>query len=441
MAIDFARILQLGGPHPFDFIGAGIDSARSNRRQNQLVALQQAASERADERLQMEQQEFDVRQRAREAQLAQQTSFQEEANAMQAELQQALLDGELSPRESIRLVSRYPNASKAFESQLGSIEESQKQAFIDQTLERSNAFASGDKDRAIRVLERQKDSFEGAPGNEENVKALEGMIDTVKNTENGMRVLGASTNMVLARNWPKFAENLQKIEQVQQKRDEAPLNLAKIAADVKLTKAKVSKVWAENRVLGNKAKKAIAEMKAIQEGKVIGNPERVFKNEMALRKEYEKSVGDFIKVQDSYRKVESADDTAAGDLSLIFSYMKMLDPGSVVREGEFANAQNATGVPGKIRNAYNRTINGKRLNPTQRKEFKSQSKRLFGAAKKRDDEVRTKLTKTIDDFGLSRERVLGEAPEAPTADAQPEVAQNQTQQQSAKSLADSLVGL
>lgn len=61
--------------------------------------------------------------------------------------------------------------------------------------------------------------------------------------------------------------------------------------------------------------------------------------------------------------------TAADDLALIFAFMKMLDPGSVVREGEFANAQNTAGVPDRIVNAYNRALNGTRLSDKQRNEF------------------------------------------------------------------------
>lgn len=65
--------------------------------------------------------------------------------------------------------------------------------------------------------------------------------------------------------------------------------------------------------------------------------------------------------------------SAAGDLALIFAYMKMLDPGSTVREGEFANAQNAGGVPDQIINAYNKVKDGTRLNPNQRALFLQQA--------------------------------------------------------------------
>ena len=68
--------------------------------------------------------------------------------------------------------------------------------------------------------------------------------------------------------------------------------------------------------------------------------------ENTLRDEFNKQAGDFSALRSNYSKIRTAQkaDTAAGDLSLIFGYMKMLDPGSVVREGEFATAQNAGGI-------------------------------------------------------------------------------------------------
>jgi hypothetical protein len=71
---------------------------------------------------------------------------------------------------------------------------------------------------------------------------------------------------------------------------------------------------------------------------------------------------------------------APSDVAFIYSYMKMLDPGSVVREGEFATAQNAAGVPDRIRNAYNATMSGQRLNQQQRAEMLGTAARLAAQA-------------------------------------------------------------
>lgn len=108
-------------------------------------------------------------------------------------------------------------------------------------------------------------------------------------------------------------------------------------------------------------------------------PEDRAKIEKDLRGEYTKLSGDFIKVRDAYGKVKSADATAAGDISLLINYMKILDPGSVVREGEFATAQNATGVPQRIRNAYNNALEGTRLSPIQRNDFLQQAENVYSS--------------------------------------------------------------
>jgi len=98
-----------------------------------------------------------------------------------------------------------------------------------------------------------------------------------------------------------------------------------------------------------------------------------------VRKEFTKLSGDFIKIRDAFKKVQrsGADPTAAGDLALIFNFMKILDPGSVVRESEFATAQNSGSVPSRIRAQYNKILRGERLDDIQRKDFVDRSKQLF----------------------------------------------------------------
>lgn len=108
------------------------------------------------------------------------------------------------------------------------------------------------------------------------------------------------------------------------------------------------------------------------------NPLQVAARSDALRNQFNQdpSYKNAVTIAEQYGNVQAASrvDTAAGDLKLIFSYMKMLDPGSTVREGEFANAQNAAGIPDQIRNLYNRAAKGTRLNPTQRADFLNQAK-------------------------------------------------------------------
>lgn len=102
------------------------------------------------------------------------------------------------------------------------------------------------------------------------------------------------------------------------------------------------------------------------------------------RKEFlgDPTVKDFRNVANATRQIVTltqGEGTAMGDLGLIFSYMKALDPGSVVREGEQATAQNAAGVPEQIRNAYNRLASGQRLSPEQRADMANTALNIYGA--------------------------------------------------------------
>jgi hypothetical protein len=102
-----------------------------------------------------------------------------------------------------------------------------------------------------------------------------------------------------------------------------------------------------------------------------------------LRKEFLAlpSVKDFNKVNAAYEKVKVASKGTgpADDISLIFGYMKILDPGSTVREGEFATAANAGGIDTKIINIYNKVKDGTRLTPGQRKEFMTSAQKTAQA--------------------------------------------------------------
>jgi len=87
-------------------------------------------------------------------------------------------------------------------------------------------------------------------------------------------------------------------------------------------------------------------------------------------------------IRNGYEKIRSsaALDSGPGDISTIFAYMKMLDPTSVVREGEFATAENAGGVGGQIANLYNKVLSGERLTPELRKQFLASADQIYKEA-------------------------------------------------------------
>jgi hypothetical protein len=111
----------------------------------------------------------------------------------------------------------------------------------------------------------------------------------------------------------------------------------------------------------------------------LGLSEDAFANADKLRDELNALSKDYLSVRDAYSRIGAAaqDPSPAGDLALIFNYMKILDPGSVVRESEFAQAA-ATGSYGEqIQAAVQRIGTGERLTEVQRKDFVDRARRLF----------------------------------------------------------------
>lgn len=162
--------------------------------------------------------------------------------------------------------------------------------------------------------------------------------------------------------------------------------------------------------------KRAASDKATTKPAALPKPPDTFKQETTLRKEFEGSpeAKQFKTVEDSYKVINSIEPSPAGDLSLIFSYMKMLDPGSTVREGEFANAQNAGSVPDRIYNMYNKIISGERLNDAQRTDFKNQAKQLYITRQKAYGEAANKYRTMGSQYKLNPEMI------APTVKTEPE---------------------
>lgn len=144
-----------------------------------------------------------------------------------------------------------------------------------------------------------------------------------------------------------------------------------------------------------------------------------FSRANTLRTELTKQNADFIDISNAWDRIAAGAEnpSAAGDLSLIFQYMKMLDPASTVREGEFATAQSAAGVPTRIVGLYNRVASGERLTETQRQDFFGQAKSIFDAAKSTADQITNEYVRLGEKYGLEREDIVIDRGEAPDVSA------------------------
>jgi hypothetical protein len=112
--------------------------------------------------------------------------------------------------------------------------------------------------------------------------------------------------------------------------------------------------------------------------------EKGFKNEMQLSSAFkgEPIYKDFSDMRSAYGQVVSSlsQGTPIGDVAGATKVMKLLDPGSVVRESELGIAMAASGRMDRLQNYFSNFMTGQKLTPTQREDFKALSNELYAAA-------------------------------------------------------------
>jgi len=108
----------------------------------------------------------------------------------------------------------------------------------------------------------------------------------------------------------------------------------------------------------------------------------------------------------SYEKIKGATPTSAGDIALVYGFMKLLDPGSAVREGEYATAANAGGAFQKLGNIYNAVLKGEKLPQKVRDSLKAEANGTYQAQMKRYEALAEPYRQLAAKEGLSPEDVV-----------------------------------
>lgn len=145
--------------------------------------------------------------------------------------------------------------------------------------------------------------------------------------------------------------------------------------------------------------------------------------EMKLADDYRAQSKDFKAVGDAYRQINSTLDQAtkspAATLAAATKFMKLLDPGSVVRESELGMALAATGAIDRATNYFNTLQNGKVLTQSQVNDFKKITKEIYGAAQAGQKQIDANYKRQAETYKLRPEMVvqdLGQsAPQAATS--------------------------
>ena len=165
-----------------------------------------------------------------------------------------------------------------------------------------------------------------------------------------------------------------------------------------------------HKVQGPNGEAVLAQISNLGNARIVEgiSPPQEEKDPSKLRNTFLGETTDFRDVNSAYGRVLEAaqNPSAAGDVALIFAYMKMLDPGSVVREGEFATAEQAQGVPSQIVNLYNRAISGERLPDTVRMDFLSQARNLYQNASAQHGKTEDEFRRIAQSDGLNPDSVI-----------------------------------
>lgn len=371
----------------------------------------------------------------------------QQAQAMQGELATLAKNPNATATDFTQLMIKYPTLSGELEKSWSVLNAQQKENEIGYGSKVLFALEGGQPQIAKDLVQERITALRNA-GREDEAKKQEVLLGVI-DTNPDVAKVSTNLSLVAALGPEKYQDLRTKIETEKRlaaeegrkvelqpfavgkakaetiiKEAEAKFAPEKFGAELNLTNAQIEASKAARRASDAAAKKsgadaARAQAEANQIAAGIIPAEKRPEAEAKFRKEYSDQTKGYQDVKAAYGRVKASEDSAVGDLSLIFGYMKMLDPGSVVREGEFATAQNAAGVPERIQNIYNKVISGERLNAGQRKAFKGQAEKLYQTAAEQEKVVRSGLTRMATGYGLNTANIFYEATETPPGQPQP----------------------
>lgn len=145
----------------------------------------------------------------------------------------------------------------------------------------------------------------------------------------------------------------------------------------------------------------------LQENEAMArSPQVIFDKENKLRDEFNNLTKDFRTVNDAYNKIQSTSNTGAGDMSMLYQYVKLLDPGSVVRESEFASAAAAGSYGERLQGAVKSIRDGGRLAPSLRQIFLDEATNIYVGQKQQFDQTFGRYKDISEREGLKTDNVI-----------------------------------
>jgi hypothetical protein len=143
-----------------------------------------------------------------------------------------------------------------------------------------------------------------------------------------------------------------------------------------------------------------------------------FENEMKLGGAFKQEpiYKDHAAVQSAFNQINAAlaQGSPISDTAAATKIMKILDPGSVVRESELGMAMAAGGRMDRLKDYVSQALNGTKLTPQQRQDFGNLATELTAASAQTYNQKRSEYLQQGNDYGLNAARALGKEVEVPS---------------------------
>lgn len=128
-----------------------------------------------------------------------------------------------------------------------------------------------------------------------------------------------------------------------------------------------------------------------------------------LRKDYMADIKDYRTYGQNLSNLLSyaRQGNGVSDVALLYAFNKMLDPTSVVREGEFRNAQSTEGLPTQVANYLQQIRSGERLSPSQRADIVRTGLAVFAEREKEQRGIEAYYRNMMTGLGIAPKTIDG----------------------------------
>lgn len=350
--------------------------------------------------------------------------------AMQADFNALATNPNPTGKDYAAMIAKYPSMSEHFKRGFEILGSDKKDTLIAHSTQVYAALNAGKPEIAKEVLQERITALKNS-GNEAEAKNSEVLLKLVEANPTAAKTsAGLMLSSVMGAD--KFADTFTKLGEEGRKealfdpeavREKETAELNKVAAQIGLDKANTNKAIMEGRKISAETAKILMETAQLKKTGGL-DPAKKFEQEEKLRREYQGRIGKYTEMSSIYTEMQAsaADKSGAADVALVTQFAKMLDPGGVVRDTDFANARDTAGLYSTLQNYISQKHTGSFLDEKQRNDFVKLAGQYYKAAEKQQGTTKASMSKVVDSYGLTPENVFGVEEKKPAGTPPPSAA-------------------